>query len=95
MLEHRNQNVKLTASSSLFSGPPRSLVTTGGGTCTVNNSNVICTWATIPYGTTDTVTIAVAWLSAVGSVCDSATVGAGTPDPNLTNNSSNVCAAKK
>ena len=90
-----SQNISLVANSSLFTGPAAKINTTGGGTCTVGVSTVTCTWASLAFGASANVTISVPYRSAVGSVCDSGTVSAGTPDPNATNNSSTVCTAKK
>jgi uncharacterized repeat protein (TIGR01451 family) len=89
------QNISLVANSTLFTGPPPSIVSTAGGSCSVANSNVICTWPSLALGATNTVTITVPWHSAVGSVCNAGTVSAGTPDPDQTNNSTNVCGSKK
>jgi len=90
-----SQNISLVANSSLFTGPAPKINTTTGGTCTVGVSTVTCTWASLAFGASANVTISDSWRSAVGSVCDSGTVSAGTPDPNATNNSSTVCIAKK
>lgn len=90
-----SQNISLVANSSLFTGPPPGLNASAGGTCTIMGSNVTCTWASLAFGASDTLTISVRWRSAVGDVCDSATVSAGTPDPNSINNNSTVCVSKK
>jgi hypothetical protein len=44
---------------------------------------------------TGTASIAVPWRSAVGKVCDTVTVSAGTIDPIATNNTSSACIGKK
>jgi len=90
-----SQNIALVANSSLFTGPAAKINASTGGTCTVAVSNVTCTWPSLAFGASDTVTISVPYRSAVGSVCDSGTVSAGTPDPNAKNNNSTVCLAKK
>jgi uncharacterized repeat protein (TIGR01451 family) len=89
-----SQNVNLVATSDLFTGPPPSINVANGGTCSVANSHVTCTWASLPLGASSVVSITVPWKSSVGSVCDSASLTAGTPDPNATNNTSAVCVDK-
>jgi len=90
-----SQNISLVANSSLFTGPAPRINTSIGGTCTVAVSTVTCTWATLAFGASANVSISVPYRSAVGSVCDSGTVSAGTPDPKAQNNTSTVCLAKK
>jgi uncharacterized repeat protein (TIGR01451 family) len=90
-----SQKISLVANSSLFSGPPPAINASTGGTCTVSGSNVTCQWASLALGASDSVSISVPWRSAVGAVCDSGTVSAGTPDPNATNNNLTTCATKK
>jgi uncharacterized repeat protein (TIGR01451 family) len=91
-----SQNVALVATSSLFIGPPPATVTASpNATCTVAESTVSCRWTSLAAGASDTVRIDVPWKSAVGSVCDTATVAAGTVDPDAINNSSSVCIGKK
>jgi len=91
-----SQNVALLATSSLFIGPPPATVTASPNvTCTVAESTVNCKWSSLAAGASDTVRIDVPWKSAVGSVCDTATLSAGTIDPNAINNTSSVCIGKK
>ena len=91
------QNIALVANSSLFTGPSAgiNISASAGGTCAVSVSNVTCQWSSLALGARDTVTIMVPWRSAVGQVCDSGTVSAGTPDPNATNNNVTTCVSKK
>ena len=72
-----SQNVSLVATSSVFSNYPAAVKASGGGTCSVVGKNVTCTWATLPLLGTDSVAISVSWRSAVGQVCDTATLSAG------------------
>lgn len=93
-----SQNVALSATSSLFSGPPpstTSTTSTNGATCSVAGPTVTCQWANVPVGSSVQVTISVPWRSSVGSACLSTTVSAGTPDPSATNNNGGVCSAKR
>jgi uncharacterized repeat protein (TIGR01451 family) len=91
-----SQNVALLASSSLFIGPPPATVTASpNAKCTVAESSVSCQWVGLAAGASDTVRIDVPWKSAVGSVCSTATLSAGTADPNAINNSSSACIGKK
>lgn len=91
-----SRNVALTANSSMFVGPPPATVVASPlATCSVAGSTVTCIWTTLAAGATETVTIDVPWRSAVGQVCDSATVAAGTTDPNAINNTSSVCTGKR
>ena len=91
-----SQNVALIATSSLFIGPPPATVTASpNAKCVVAESSVGCQWAGLAAGASETVRIDVPWKSAVGSVCDTATLSAGTADPNAINNSSSVCVGKR
>lgn len=90
-----SQKIALVATSSLFTGPAPKINVSVGGTCTASVSSVTCTWATLPLGASDSVSISVPWRSSVGPVCDSGLVSAGTSDPNAINNTSTVCIAKK
>jgi len=91
-----SQNVALLATSSLFIGPPPATVTASpNATCTVAESTVNCRWTSLTAGTSDVVRIDVPWKSAVGSVCDTATLSAGTIDPNAINNTSSACIGKR
>jgi uncharacterized repeat protein (TIGR01451 family) len=91
-----SQNVALLATSSLFIGPPPATVTASpNATCTVAESTVSCRWTSLAAGASDTVQIDVPWKSAVGSVCDTATISAGTVDPNAINNTSSACIGKR
>lgn len=88
-------NVVLRVTSSLFTAPAPSTVTTHGGSCSVAAQTVTCTWVRVPVGTTEQVSLSVPWRSSVGSVCATTTVSAGTPDPNAVNNNGNACVGKK
>jgi len=90
-----SHNINLVAKSDLFTGPPPAINVSTGGTCTVADSSVTCTWASLALGASSNVSISVPWKSAVGNVCDAASLTAGTPDPNATNNTSTVCIGKK
>jgi uncharacterized repeat protein (TIGR01451 family) len=90
-----SQNITLVATSSLFTGPAPAINASQGGTCTVGVQTVTCTWASLKLGATDVVSITVPYRSAVGSVCDTGQLSAGTPDPNAINNTSTVCISKK
>lgn len=84
------------ATSSLFEGPSRPQITvSGGAVCTVAGPTVTCLWTTLPAAATGTASIAVPWRSAIGKVCDTVTVSAGTIDPSATNNTSSACIGKK
>jgi uncharacterized repeat protein (TIGR01451 family) len=88
-------NVSLAATSSLCSGPAPAINSTSGATCTVAGQTVTCSWTTIPVGGTVRVTISVPWRSSVGTVTMTATVTAGTPDPNAINNTATTSIGKK
>jgi uncharacterized repeat protein (TIGR01451 family) len=88
-------NIALSATSSLFTGPPPSTTATSGATCSVAGSTVSCTWPELAVGASVQVAISVPWRSSVGSTCMSASVTTGTPDPNATNNSGGVCIGKR
>jgi uncharacterized repeat protein (TIGR01451 family) len=92
-----SKDIALVANSSLFTGPSAgiNISASPGGTCAVGVSNVTCQWASLAFGASDTVTITVPYRSAVGQVCDSGTISAGTPDPNATNNNLTTCVSKK
>jgi uncharacterized repeat protein (TIGR01451 family) len=89
------KNLIMTASSSLFTGPAPSMVTTAGGTCSVTGSTVRCSWSSLALAATAQVAITVPWRSAVGDICVSDSVLAATSDPNPINNSGGVCVGKK
>ncbi len=90
-----SQAVELTASSDQFIGPPPSMITTAGATCTVSGSTITCTWSVITSGAAPQVTVTVPWRSSVGQVCVSTRVTATTIDPVPTNNTGSTCTAKK
>jgi len=90
-----SQNVVLTVTSALFTGPAPSIVTTGNANCSVAGQNVTCSWTSIPTGANRQATISVPWRSSVGSICAATSVSAGTTDPNAINNKGSICVGKK
>jgi hypothetical protein len=90
-----SQNVALGVSSSLFTGPAPSIVSTGNANCSVAGQTVQCSWTSIPNAASRQVTISVPWRSSVGSICATTAVSAGTSDPNAINNNGSVCVGKK
>jgi uncharacterized repeat protein (TIGR01451 family) len=88
-------NISFTASSSLFTGPAPTNTAPSGATCTASNQTVTCSWPGIASTGTGQVVISVPWRSAVGKICTTGSVTAGTSDPNAINNTASACIGKK
>ena len=91
-----SQNIALVATSSLFVGPsPPAITASPGATCLVTGPTVTCTWPVLAALGSTAARLTVPWKSAVGQVCESGSVSAGTFDPNATNNHASACIGKK
>jgi uncharacterized repeat protein (TIGR01451 family) len=73
--------------------PPQ--VISSGANCSISALMVTCRWATIAFAATQAFTITVKWRSAVGDVCNDASVSSVTTDPGTTNNRTTLCVVKK